>query len=184
MNAFTFVPSCGNSLALLSILTNNYITREVQIQEALLKKETAVKFIERMAKSKADIEFDGDVLACHKAIFVGRRLVKIPENEEEIRKILTLYSGRNHDIHTAVLLKRIDGTQSLKRTVTRVKIKNLSLNEIDSYVESKLWVGEIGGYAFNSIFEGFIMKIIGSKTGAEGLPLYETRNLLSNAGVI
>jgi septum formation protein len=65
-----------------------------------------------------------------------------------------------------------------------VKIKNLSLKEIDSYVESKLWAGEVGGYAFNSIFEGFIMKVIGSKTGAEGLPLYETKNLLLNAGVI
>ena len=101
-----------------------------------------------------------------------------------MRKILTLYSGRNHDIHTAVLLKRIDGTQSLKRTVTRVKIKNLSLKEMDDYVESKLWIGEIGGYSFGSTFEGFIMKVIGSKSGAEGLPLYETRNLLLNAGVI
>ena len=110
--------------------------------------------------------------------------MKIPENEEEIRKLLMLYSGRNHDVHTAVLLKRIDGGQSLKRTVTRVKVKNLSLTEIEDYVASKLWVGKIGGYAFNSIFEGFVMKIIGSKTGAEGLPLYETKNLLLNAGVI
>ena len=183
MNRITFVPSCKNSLALLSILTNNYNTQEVQIQEALLKKETPIKFIERMVKFKADIS-EGNILACHKAIFVGRRLVKIPENEEEIRKLLMLYSGRNHDVHTAVLLKRIDGRQSLKRTVTRVKIKNLSLKEIEDYVESKLWAGEIGGYTFNSIFEGFIMKVIGSKTGAEGLPLYETKNLLLNAGVI
>ena len=183
MNRITFVPSCKNSIALLSILTNNYNTQEVQIQETLLKKETPVKFIERMVKLKADIS-EGNVLACHKAIFVGRRLIKIPENEEEIRKLLMLYSGRNHDVHTAVLLKRIDGRQSLKRTVTRVKIKNLSLKEIEDYVESKLWAGEIGGYAFNSMFEGFIMKIIGSKTGAEGLPLYETKNLLLNAGVI
>jgi septum formation protein len=183
MNSIAFIPSCENSLALLSILTNNYNKQEVEIQEALLKKETAVKFIERMVLLKLNA-IDGNVLACHKAIFVGRRLVKIPENEEEMRKILTLYSGRNHDVHTAVLLKRIDGTQSLKRTVTRVKIKNLSLKEMDDYVESKLWIGEIGGYSFGSTFEGFIMKVIGSKSGAEGLPLYETRNLLLNAGVI
>jgi septum formation protein len=183
MNRITFIPSCKNSLALFSILTNNYNKQEVHIQETLLKKETAVKFIERMVKLKADIS-KGNVLACHKAVFVGRRLVKIPENEDDIRKILKLYSGRNHDVHTAVLLKRKGGEQSLKRTVTRVKVKNLSLTEIDSYVESKLWVGKIGGYTFNSIFEGFVMKIIGSKTGAEGLPLYETKNLLLNAGVI
>jgi len=183
MNRITFVPSCENSLALFSILTNNYNTQEVHIHEALLKKETPIKFIERMVKLKADIS-EGNVLACHKTVFVGRRLVKMPENEDDIRKLLTLYSGRNHDVHTAVLLKRIDGGQSLKRTVTRVKIKNLSLTEIDSYIESKLWVGKIGGYAFNSIFEGFVMKIIGSKTGAEGLPLYETKNMLLNAGFI
>ena len=183
MKPIVFAPSCKNSTKLLSILTDNFTTQNIELVECLAKKETPVKFIERIVKLKSDIS-DGNVLACHKAIFVGRRLVKIPENEEEIRKILKLYSGRNHDIHTAVLLKRIDGGQSLKRTVTRVKIKNLSLAEIEDYIESKLWAGEVGGYSFNSIFEGFIMKIIGSKTGAEGLPLYETRNLLLNAGVI
>ncbi len=180
MTTITFVPSCKNSLKLLSIFTSNYTIHEIQVHEALLRKETPVKFIERIVKLKAEsVEIDGNVLISHKAVFVGRRLVKTPQNQDEARKLITLYSGRNHDIHTAVLLKKKDGTSSLKRTVTRVKIKNLSLSEIDGYVASNLWVEEIGGYSFNSAFEGFVMKVVGSKTGAEGLPLYETKNLLS-----
>ena len=180
MQKLVFIPSCEESSSLLQLINSNFNKTSVLIKEALLKKETPIKFIERIVTEKAfNINCNEFVLACHKSVFVGRRLISIPQNQEEIHNILKLYSGRNHNIHTAILLKRPNGTQTLRRTVTKIKIKNLSCEEIERYVASNLWQNKIGGYSFNSIFDSFIIKITGSMTGAQGLPLYQTKNILN-----
>ena len=184
MKSFVFTPSCGKSLELISLISTSFTVQNVSIVEELKRKETPVKFIDRIIALKAEsIENNSNcnTLVCHKSIFVGRTLIKTPESEEEIRQILKLYSGRNHDIHSAILLKRAaNGINSIRRTVTRIKVKHLSIEEVDQYVNSGLWKGEIGGYNFDSIFQSFIIKAIGSTTGAQGLPLYEARNLINN----
>jgi septum formation protein len=61
-------------------------------------------------------------------------------------------------------------------------MKNLTKKEITTYVASNEWKG-VAGYKIEGLLGGFVKKIIGSYTGVVGLPLYETKNLLTGAGV-
>ncbi len=183
MKEFVFIPSNESSIKLLKEI--GYKPSSVEnpsIDLSLRKKETPVFYIDRITKGKTEMIWkEGlNVLTAHKSVFVGRRLIGIPQNEEEIRQILKLYTGRNHTVYTSVFLKRADGTESKRRTLTRIKMKNLSPQEIDEFITSKQWIGEIGGYEFSGLFQAFIIKTVGSWTGAKGLPCYEVKNLINS----
>ena len=66
---------------------------------------------------------------------------------------------------------------------TRLKMKRLSKNEIQSYLDSEEWRGKAGGYGIQGKAGSFIRHISGSYTGVVGLPVYETSLLLKAAGV-
>ena len=183
MKDFVFISSSKSSIELLKqIGFEPSVIENPSIDFSLRKKETPVFYTDRITKEKAEKTWRSglDVLATHKSVFVGRRLIGVPKNEEEIRQILALYTGRNHTIYTGVFLKRADGGESKRRTLTRVKIKNLSPQEIDEFIASKQWIDEIGGYDFSGLFQGFIMKTVGSWTGAKGMPCYEVKNLINS----
>jgi septum formation protein len=65
---------------------------------------------------------------------------------------------------------------------TIVRFKNLSADEIASYLAGGEWRGKAGGYAIQGSAEGLIAWISGSHSGVVGLPLFETRALLRAAG--
>ena len=65
---------------------------------------------------------------------------------------------------------------------TRLKMKRLSNDELAQYLDSGEWQGKAGGYGIQGRAGAFISHLIGSYTNVVGLPLFETRNLLTGAG--
>lgn len=143
----------------------------------LKKRESPIMYCDRIAKEMVD-KSQGNALSVFKGVFIGRRFVGVLQNEDQIRSVLKLYSGRNHIIHTSVVLKREDGTISSRRSSTRIKVKHFSDCEINTYIASKQWEEKIGGYDFTGLFQRFIVQITGSHSGAMGMPCYEIGNLL------
>ena len=70
-----------------------------------------------------------------------------------------------------------------RRVETRIRFKRLDQADIDAYIASGEGVGKAGGYAIQGLAGAFVMHLVGSYTGVMGLPLYETRCLLSGAGL-
>lgn len=142
----------------------------------------------RLAQEKAAViagRFPGDiVLAADTVVGVGRRILPKTETEREARKCLTLMSGRGHRVFTGVAM--IDKAGDMKHRIveTRLRIKRLSITEIDAYIASGEWQGKAGGYGIQGYAGAFISNLVGSYTNVVGLPLFETRNLLISAGVI
>ena len=66
---------------------------------------------------------------------------------------------------------------------TRLKMKRLSQQDIEDYIKSEEWQGKAGGYAIQGRAEAFIHHISGSYSGVVGLPLFETKALLTAAGI-
>jgi len=66
---------------------------------------------------------------------------------------------------------------------TRLKMKRLSADEQQAYLDSCEWAGKAGGYGIQGMAGAFIVSLNGSYTGVVGLPIYEARNLLNSAGV-
>ena len=68
-------------------------------------------------------------------------------------------------------------------STTTVIFKRLSAAEIDAYVASGEGLGKAGGYAIQGRAEALVRRVQGSWSGVVGLPLFETRALLSGAGI-
>ena len=95
---------------------------------------------------------------------------------------MRLISGKAHRVITAVCVISAEGKISLRVNSTRILMKNLSEAEIKDYVASHEWVG-CCGYKIEGKLAAYVKKLIGSYSGVVGLPLYETKNLLSGVGI-
>lgn len=122
------------------------------------------------------------VLGSDTVVGVGRRILPKTETVEEAEYCLKLMSGRAHRVFTGVAVVDIDGAVRTRVSETRVKFKRLSDQELKFYLDSEEWKGKAGGYGIQGLAGAYIQNLNGSYTGVVGLPIFETRNLLTGAG--
>lgn len=157
-----------------------------EIDETPLKGELPRAYVARLAQSKAlavNRAANEAVLAGDTTVAVGRRILEKPTDEADLRRMLLLLSGRRHHVYSGVCVVGIDGRPRVRVADTIVAFKRLSAAEIDWYVESGEGMGKAGGYAIQGRAEIFVRFLSGSHSNVVGLPLLETRGLLSSAGI-
>ena len=157
-----------------------------EIDETPLKGELPRAYVARLAEGKAlavDRAANEVVLAGDTTVAVGRRILEKPVDEADLRRMLGLLSGRRHHVWSGVCVVGADGKPRVRVADTIVAFKVLSAAEIDWYVECGEGMGKAGGYAIQGRAESFVRFLSGSHSNVVGLPLFETRSLLSSAGV-
>ncbi|ONF96579.1 Maf family protein [Sphingomonas jeddahensis] len=157
------------------------------VDETPLKAERPRDYVLRVATAKAVAvprRPSAVVLAADTSIAVGRRILGKPADEADLLRMLELLSGRRHHCLSAVVVVGIDGKMRTRLSDTVVAFKPLTAAEIATYVASGEGMGKAGGYAIQGRAEGFVRRIAGSYSGVVGLPLFETRALLSASGVM
>jgi septum formation protein len=166
--------------------------RPSDIDETPKKGELPRSLATRLAREKAeaalvavtrDQELAGAyILAADTVVAVGRRILPKAELLDDAHQCLRLLSGRNHQVYTGVCLVTPSGAFRQRLVETRVRMKRLSSDDIESYLASSEWQGKAGGYAVQGLAAAFIVKIVGSYSNIVGLPLYETVSLLAGEG--
>jgi septum formation protein len=157
-----------------------------EIDETPLKAELPRDYVARLAKGKAlavERAPDEVVLAGDTTVAVGRRILEKPADEADLRRMLGLLSGRRHHVYSGICVVGTDGKARVRVVDTVVAFKALSAAEIDRYVESGEGMGKAGGYAIQGRAETFVRFLSGSHSNVVGLPLFETRALLTSAGI-
>jgi septum formation protein len=158
--------------------------RPADIDETPAKAELPRPYCARMAleKVQAVAAAPEDIVLCaDTTVAVGRRILGKPENATEAAQFLTFLGGRRHNVITSVAVKL--GTRLWTRdVVTAVKMKRLSDDELNGYLNSDEWRGKAGGYGIQGRAGAFIPWISGSFSAVVGLPLAETAALLNAAG--
>ncbi len=123
---------------------------------------------------------DNEIALCaDTTVALGRRILGKPADRKEARSFLSLLSGRRHKVITCVAVKKQNQVK-LKDVISVVKMKVLSFQEIEAYLDSGDWEGKAGGYGIQGPAASFIPWISGSYTGIVGLPLTETMSLLGS----
>ncbi|NNE56668.1 MAG: septum formation protein Maf [Hellea sp.] len=122
------------------------------------------------------------VLGSDTVVGVGRRILPKTETRDDAKYCLKLLSGRAHRVLTGVAVVDKEGNLRTRVNETRVKFKRLSEQEFKDYLDSEEWKGKAGGYGIQGKAGALIQHLSGSYTSVVGLPLFETRNLLSGAG--
>ena len=162
------------------------------VDETPHKRETPRALSVRLAREKADraLEMplvkalDGPVflIAADTVVGLGRRVLPKAETQAQARDCLSLLSGRSHWVYSTVCLVAPNGKVSTRCVETKVRLKRLSREDIDTYIASDEWRGKAGGYAIQGRAEAFVRMLTGSHSAVVGLPLYETVHLLEGAG--
>ena len=154
-------------------------TLATDIDETLLKGESAEAAVERLALEKALAAMKRHpfallVLGADTTVLVDSEILGKPEDEEDARRMLRLLSGRWHDVLTGVALLRAGGGRE-GRTVaherTRVRFARLSDEESDWYVGSGEPMDKAGAYAVQGRAALFIEEIRGDYWNVVGLPI-------------
>lgn len=157
------------------------------IDESARPGEAPRAYVQRIAREKALAvpRAAGEVvLAGDTTVVVGTRILAKPADEADLRRMLSLLSGRRHHCLSALCVIGDDGRPRTRLSDTIVTFKRLSDADIDGYVASGEGMGKAGGYAIQGRAEGFVRFLSGSYSGVVGLPLFEARALLEGAGVL
>lgn len=166
-----------------------FLPKEVKpanIDETRLKHEKPLPYVKRMALEKAKAAAkenpNENVLAADTIVSAGLRIIQKSKDDAEQETVMRLLSGRNHKVISAVCLIDKNGKITQRCVTTRIAMKRLSEEEIESYISSKEWVG-VCGYRIDGLLGCYVKNMVGSFSGVVGLPLYETINLLKGAGI-
>ena len=158
--------------------------RPPEIDETPVKAELPRPYCRRMAYEKllAVPRNDDEIVLCaDTTVALGRRILGKPQDMGEAAGFLLALSGRRHRVLTAIAVAA--GDQVWQRdVVTTVRMKTLSNQELNAYLQSNDWQGKAGGYGIQGQAGAFIPWISGSFSAVVGLPLAETTNLLLAAG--
>jgi septum formation protein len=159
--------------------------RPADIDETPRNAELPRPYCARMALEKAqaiEVAPGEAVLCADTTVALGRRILGKPASATEAAQFLTLLGGRRHTVVTAVALRTVERVWT-REVVTAVKMKRLSDDEMNGYLDSGEWQGKAGGYGIQGRAGAFIPWINGSFSAVVGLPLAETAMLLRAAGV-
>ncbi len=158
------------------------------IDETERKGELPLPYVQRIAAAKTALvaaRHPGKaVLGADTVVAAGRRLMHKTEDRDEAYGFLKLLSGRRHRCHSAVTLIDAQGKARHRVSTSIVAFKPLSEREIQDYLDLGEWQGKAGAYAIQGYAESWVRLLSGSFSGVMGLPLFETRALLSAAGLL
>lgn len=159
------------------------------IDESEKKDELPRNLAKRLAEEKcekvaSEVE-SGYIIAADSVPCVGRRTLPKALTKEDIIYCLRLMNGRRHRLYTGVTIIKKDGDSFTKRSkvvCSTIKWKRMTDKEIEEYASKDEGLNKAGGYSISASGEMYMEFISGSFSNIVGLPLFETRNMLTSLG--
>jgi nucleoside triphosphate pyrophosphatase len=159
------------------------------VDEAVRMTETPRAYVLRLATAKADAGWersrdatDIPVLAADTAVVLDGKILGKPADRQDAEDMLRQLSGRTHEVLTAIALRTAGGVQS-RISRSEVTFRTIAAGEAQVYWETGEPHDKAGAYAIQGRAAIFVADLRGSYSGVMGLPLFETAELLAEAGV-
>ncbi len=145
--------------------------------------------IQRLAESKARAVWPRSdrhwVLGADTVVLLGNLALGKPKDREEARSMLIVLAGKEHRVITGFALLDPSGRVAHSEEVTtRVKVRDLSEQEVEAYISTGEPFGKAGSYAIQGIGAFIIEGISGSYTNVVGLPICAVVQALIRAGAV
>lgn len=175
--------------ALLARLGLPFSALDLEVPERRAAGETPEGYVARVARDKARAGLAqavaGDpqawVLGSDTEVVLDDRVYGKPADAAEARAMLASLAGRTHRVITALALLG-EERELTAAVVSEVTFAPMSAEQIDAYVATGEPMGKAGGYAIQGVADCFVRHLAGSYSGVVGLPLYQTAELLRQAG--
>ncbi len=128
---------------------------------------------------------EATVLGADTTVFVGNTVLNKPRDAAEARAMLRLLSGTTHTVFTGLAVRRIrDGLRLEQGVASEVTFKILTEAVIEEYLSKVHTLDKAGGYAIQEETDLIVAGYKGQLTNIIGLPLEETKHLLTSAGLL
>jgi len=161
------------------------------VDEASLPGEAPQEYVRRLALMKARAGLKAmsgrglvsrPILAADTTVTLDGVLLGNPRDAADAAAMLRAYSGRVHEVLTAVCVAFGDHL-GVRVSTSQVRFRTLGEAEIQAYIATgEVW-DKAGAYGIQGHAAVFIEQLAGSYTGVMGLPLFETAELLREVGV-
>ncbi|CAN5783944.1 Maf family protein [soil metagenome] len=154
--------------------------------------ELAADYVQRVTRAKLDAARErlqkralpmSPILCADTTVALGDRILGKPADAADAVDTLRLLSGVPHLVITAIAVAVDAETSLYAQNTSVVHLADVDPAEIDAYVASGDAFGKAGAYAIQSRAAAWVSRIEGSYSGIMGLPLFETAQLLKQAGV-
>jgi len=123
---------------------------------------------------------DALVLGADTTVFVDGTVLNKPADLDDARRMLRLLSGRAHSVFTGLALRCVTSDLSEDHGVeSRVYFRRLDEPAIDRYLAAAHALDKAGAYGIQDHGEMIIERHEGSLTNIIGLPLDETKAVLT-----
>ncbi len=181
-------PRRGELLAQIGVTYEQLL---VAVDEGVQAGESAEALVVRVALDKARAglqalpivaEASVRVLGADTAVVVDTVILGKPRDRTQALAMLRLLSGRTHRVLSGIALVG-SGHEATRLSISRVCFRDIDEAEARDYWASGEPADKAGGYAIQGCAAVFISRLEGSYSGVMGLPLYETAELLYEAGI-
>lgn len=160
----------------------------VEADEVPRPGETPEDYVMRVADEKSLLgqalaDPEAAVLGADTEVILDGEVFGKPRDFEHARAMLLRLSGREHWVLSGVSLR--SGKRRWQAlSASRVRFRPLGDAEIAAYWASGEPAGKAGAYAVQGLGAVFVEHLAGSYSGVMGLPLFETAQLLAQAGIL
>ncbi|ACT49866.1 Maf family protein [Methylovorus glucosotrophus] len=176
---------------LLQQLGLETIFMAADVDESPLPDEAPHDYVLRLARAKAETGLAAwqaqggealPLLAADTTVAIDGLILGKPEDDADARAMLLRMSGRWHEVHTGVAVASASGVH-VRLSTTRVEMTTLDEATIQAYIATGEPRDKAGAYGIQGLASTFIRRIEGSYSGVMGLPVFETSELLKQAGI-
>lgn len=157
----------------------------VDVIEQRNEGETAEAMVLRLAEAKAraaDVGASHIVIGADTAVVLDGDIFGKPPDRETALEMLARLSGRTHSVLTGVAVRSDAGVRTAM-SATEVRFREIRPDEALAYWQSGEPCDKAGAYAIQGRGGIFVVAISGSYSGVVGLPVFETAQLLREAGL-
>ena len=154
-----------------------------EVDESIQTGESARSLVERLAIKKLDAVINvGECgVAADTVVSVNEKILGKPGTPEMALEMLQTLSGETHQVITGVALSGPKGRRSLI-VATQVKWRELTKEEIVSYIQTGEPLDKAGGYGIQGGGKDFVVSFEGSFDNIVGLPVDEVISCLNELG--
>lgn len=138
----------------------------------------------RKARAVAGLAGEGLVIGADTIVLLDGRVLGKPKDEQEAEEMLSLLSGRKHQVITGVaVVEAQSGRSSLRAVKTEVAFRPLSREEIRAYIATGEPLDKAGAYGIQGYGAILVERVEGCYFNVVGLPLATLVEMLRDFGV-
>jgi len=185
---FLLVSGSPRRRELLTMLGARFSVYNADVDETRLPSEAPEAYVLRLARAKAlaglsQAAAGQPTLGADTIVLLDGNILGKPASPVDARTMLAQLSGRDHDVLSGVAVAQDEQRVNSRLDRTRVSFGVIPQAWIDAYCTGPEPMDKAGAYAIQGQAAQWVRRIEGSYSSVMGLPLFETAELLRDAGV-